>query len=213
MEGIESTGKAWKSTQIYGLAVICLFSGIIIGYLAHAYFHSSTGNPQSAENAAMDASKANIPSDQIKQSMDQQIELLLEQLRKSPDDPSLLAELGKVYYQKRQFAMAAMYYEDSVKIKPDAVVLVKLGGAYHFDGDDDKAISAWNRALNLDPKNPDALFNIGFIKLRSQGDAKAAIAAWQKLIKTNPNHPKRAQVEALIAEAKQQSEDSAAGIK
>ncbi len=45
----------------------------------------------------------------------------------------------------------------------------------------------------------------------SQGDREAAIAAWQKLLKTNPNHPKRAQVEELLAQAKQHSETPMAG--
>ena len=148
----------------------------------------------------------NISPGQLKQGADKQAEPLLARLRKSPDDPFLLAEIGKIYFQTHQFPMAAKYYEDSVRVKPDAIVFVKLGGAYHFDGDDDKAISAWNHALRLDPNNPDALFNIGFVKWHAQGDRKAAIAAWQKLLKTNPNHPKRAQVEELLAQAKQHSE-------
>jgi cytochrome c-type biogenesis protein CcmH/NrfG len=206
MEDTASTAKSWRSTQVYGLAVVCLLSGAIIGYLARAPFQSNTVKSRVAGPTVADASNAKIASNPLKQGGDKQVEPLLDQLRKSPDDPSLLAELGKVYYQRGQFRMAAEYYEDSVRIKPDAVVLVKLGGAYHNDGDEDKAIGAWNHALRLDPGNPDALFNIGFVKWKAQGDRKAAIAAWQKLLKTNPNHPKRAQVEALLAQAKQHPE-------
>ena len=213
MEGTESTAKSWRSAQVYGLAVICLLSGIGIGYLARTPFQASAVKPQAARSAVARASDVKITTEPLKQGADKQAEILLARLQQSPDDPLLLAEIGKVYYQARQFPMAAKYYEESVRVKPDAVVLVKLGGAYHFGGDDDRAIGAWNHALRLDPNNPDALFNIGFVKWQAQGDRKAAIAAWQKLLKTNPNHPKRAQVEALLAQAKQHPAAPMAGTE
>ena len=198
----ESTVRSWRSTQIYGLVVICLLAVIGIAYLARASLRASAVKPQMARPAVAHASDVKITVDQLKQMADKQAEPLLARLRQSPDDPFLLTEIAKIYYQTRQFPMAAKYYEDSVRVKPDPVVLVKLGGAYHLEGDDDKAIGAWNHALRRDPNNPDALFNIGFVKWQA-GDRKAAIAAWQKLLKTNPNHPKRVQVEALLAQAKQ----------
>jgi len=206
MERHESTAKPWSSTQVYGLAVICLLAGICIGHWVRAPFQASAVKLQAAKPAVAHASDVKISPGQLKQEADKQAEPLLARLQNSPDDPLLLAEIGRIYYRMRLFSVAAKYYEDSVKVKPDAAVLVKLGGAYHFDGDDDKAIGAWDHALRLDPNNPDALFNIGFVKWQVQGDSKAAIAVWQKLLKTNPNHPKRTQVEALLAQAKQHSE-------
>jgi len=202
----ESTAKSRSRTKVCGLAVICLLSSISIGYLARAPFRASAIKPQVPRPAVAHASDGRTTLDQLKRLADTQAEPLLAQLRKSPDDPVLLAEIGKIYYQMRQFPMAAKYYEDSVRVEPDAVVLVKLGGAYHFGGDDDKAIVAWNHALRLDPSNPDALFNIGFVQWHARGNRKAAIAAWQRLLETNPNHPKRAQVEELLAQAKQHPE-------
>jgi cytochrome c-type biogenesis protein CcmH/NrfG len=211
MECNEPTAKSRSSTRIFGLAIICLLLSIGIGYLALAHFRTSAVKPQITRSSVSRAPDVKITPDQLKQAADKQAEPLLTRLQKSPDDPFLLAEIAKIYYQMRQFPMAAKYYEDSVKLRPDAVVLVKLGGAYHFAGDDDRAISAWNHALSLDPNNPDALFNIGFVKWQAQGNRKAAIAAWQKLIETNPNHPKRAQVEELLAQAKQHPEAPMAG--
>ncbi len=201
MEIKESTAKSWSSLQVYALAAVCLLSGAGIGYLANSQFQTNAIKLQSASQVAH-AADVTITSDQLKQEADKEAEPLMSRLRQSPDDPVLLAETGRIYYQMRQFSMAAKYYEDSVRVKPDAVVLVKLGGAYHFNGDDDKAIGAWNHALQLDPNNPDALFNIGFVKWHPRGNREAAIAAWQKLLETNPNHPKRAQVEELISQAK-----------
>jgi cytochrome c-type biogenesis protein CcmH/NrfG len=206
MEGNESMAKSWRRTQVYGLAVICFLSGLSIGYLARSPLRASAVKPQGTRSAVAHASEMKITLDPLKQDADKQAEPLLAALRKSPDDPFLLAGIGKIYYQMRQFPLAAKYYADSARVKPDAVVLVKLGGAYHFIGDDDNAIGAWNRALRLDPQNPDALFNIGFVAWHVQGNRKAAIAAWQKLLRTNPGHPKRAQVEEFLAQAKQHPE-------
>ena len=147
----------------------------------------------------------------MKQEADKQAEPLLAQLRRSPDDPFLPAEIGKIYFQMRQFPMAAKYYEDSVRVKPDATVLVKLGGACQFDGDDDRAIDAWDHALRLDPNNPNAPFNMVLCNGIARGNRKEAIVAWEKLLKTNPNHPKRAQVEELLSQAKQHPETPIAG--
>jgi cytochrome c-type biogenesis protein CcmH/NrfG len=198
----ESTAKLWSHTQAYGLAVICLLAVIGIGYLAQTALRPAAVTPYVARPAAAHASRVYITSGQKNEGAANQVEPLLAQPQKSPDNPFLLSEIGKIYYQERQFHMAAKYYEDSVMVKPDAVVFVKLGGAYHFDGDDEKAIGAWNQALRLEPNNPDALFNIGFVKWNVQGNRKAAIDAWQKLLKTNPDHPKRAQVEELLAQVK-----------
>ncbi len=65
MEGTESTGKSWRSTQVYGLAVICLLSGIGIGYLARAPFQASAVKPQVARSAVARASDAKITPDPI----------------------------------------------------------------------------------------------------------------------------------------------------
>jgi cytochrome c-type biogenesis protein CcmH/NrfG len=210
MERNELTAMSWSRRNICGLAVICLLACISAGYLARASFQTSTVTPKVQKLAVAHASEKITP-DRLKQEEDKQAEHLLALLRKSPDDSFLLAEIGKLYYQMGRFSVAAKYYEDSVRVKPDATVLVKLGGAYHFAGDDDRAIGAWNHALRLDPNNPDALFNLGFVKWHSQGNPKAAIAAWQKLLKTNPNHPKRNEVEAFLAQAKQHLKNPMAG--
>jgi cytochrome c-type biogenesis protein CcmH/NrfG len=206
MERHESMAKLWNRKRVCGLAATCLLLGITSWYFIRTPIQSRAANPQTAGLAAVHASGMESMIDQLRQEADRQAEPLLARLRKSPDDPFLLAEIGKVYYQMRRYSVAAKYYGDSVRLRPDAAVFVKLGGAYHFDGDDEKAIGAWNHALRLDPNNPDALFNIGFVKWHVQGNPKGAIAAWQKLLKTNPNHPRRAHVEELLVQAKRHSE-------
>src|SRR5262249_48287275 len=120
-----------------------------------------------------------------------------------PNNPELLAKLGSVYLRASQFPAAVDYYDRSVKAKPTAEGYVSLSNAYHFAKEDDKALEALNHALQLDPKSPNALFNLGMLAWQVKNDPKAAIEAWQRLLKANPNHPRRDQVETMIAKAKQ----------
>jgi cytochrome c-type biogenesis protein CcmH/NrfG len=134
---------------------------------------------------------------------DKQAEPLLAALQKDPNNPELLAQLGSVYLRAQQFPTATDYYEHATKIKPTAEGFVSLSNAYHYAGQDERAFVTLNQALQIDPKSANALFNLGMLSWRVKNDPQAAIEAWQRLLKTNPQHPRRAEVESLIAKAKQ----------
>ena len=59
-----------------------------------------------------------------------------------------------------------------------------------------------NEALTYDPKDANALFDLGMIKLQAKGDNKGALAAWQRLLKTNPqlSEDKKTTVLKLMAD-------------
>jgi cytochrome c-type biogenesis protein CcmH/NrfG len=59
--------------------------------------------------------------------------------------------------------------------------------------------------LKSDPKNANALFNLGMMKWRGKNDAAGAIATWQELLRNNPNLDRKSTVEQMIAEAKAQA--------
>lgn len=125
------------------------------------------------------------------------------QLNSEPNNPRLLVQLGYIYYKTRSFNQAAGYYKRSLDLKDDAVVRVELGRAYYYSGNPDAALAEFERVLRTEPKNSNALFNAGIIKWQEKLDSDGAIACWQKLLKTNPQHPRRADIERLIALAKQ----------
>jgi cytochrome c-type biogenesis protein CcmH/NrfG len=134
---------------------------------------------------------------------DKQVAPLLEKLTKHPKDAGTLIKVGAYYFIAGQFNDAAKYYEKAVEVKPTPDVLTKLSSAQYYGGAGDKAIASLNRALQIDPKFANALYNLGMLKRQLQGDTKGAIEAWEKLLKTNPNHPNRAQVERMIARVKE----------
>ena len=194
------------STASYVIAVICLGLGISIGYLIRG---GSTQQPVSAPvatespaPAAVNATQQQPTPEQMKQMADKQAEPLLAGLKQNPNDPEALYKVGNIYYDTRQFPEAVKYYEESLKLKPDATdVRTDMATAYYFMGDPDHAITEFDEVLKQNPKHANALFNEGMVKWEGKGDITGAIVAWKKLLASNPNYPKREQVENLIAKA------------
>ena len=198
----------WTSSQAYLLAILCLLIGIPVGYLLHPPATSTVSAPaqsmQQLPPANAPAPAQQVTFQQLAHMADKQAEPLLAQLKTNPKDASLLLNVGNIYLAAQQPKEAQSYYERSLAVKAaDANVLTQLATSYYNQGDTDKAMMTLQRALKVDPGFANALFNLGWIKWREKADAKGAIALWEKLLKSNPDHPKRAQVERMIAQAKQ----------
>jgi cytochrome c-type biogenesis protein CcmH/NrfG len=196
----------WSTAQAYVIAICCLLLGATVGYLlrssAFAPAPAAAVATHEAHPSATQGSQPPTP-DQMRHMADKQVEPLLAKLKTNGNDPGLLAQIAASYFAAHQFADAATYYERLVAVQPSAKNLVSLGNALYYSEQPDKALAIFDRALALEPGSADALFNVGVIKWQSQNDPKGAIAAWQKLLKLNPDHPHRAQVEEMIARAKQ----------
>jgi cytochrome c-type biogenesis protein CcmH/NrfG len=211
-DDIQTAKTGWSSVQVYVLSAICLLIGITTGYL----FRGSTSQASSAPAPAAvqgQAPNSGLGNEQptpeaMKRMADKQVAPLLEQLKSDPNDPAILAKVAHYYVAAGQFNDAATYYEKAAAVKPSAQVLTDLSNAYYYGGSADKAMETLNRALKLDPNFADALYNLGMLKWRIQGDAKGAIACWEKVLHTKLDAPHRAQVEKMIARAKEHAKMS-----
>ncbi len=201
MEGAQQR-PLWSTTQAYIIAICCLLLGATAGYLLRSMGTAPVAGASQPATPALSQPAQPTP-EQMKHMADKQAEPLLAKLQTDANDPDLLARIGGTYFAAHQFQTAASYYERAAAAKPTAKVLTSLGNAYYYSGDAAKALLTFERALKLEPGAADALFNIGMIKWQSQGDPQAAVEAWQKLLQANPQHPRRAQVEEMIAKAKQ----------
>lgn len=196
--------KFWNNAQAYGMAVICLLLGIAAGYLLHAPAVASPTLSMSQVSApASPAAAPQMPSAaDMKRMADKQVAPLLADLEKRPNDADLLAKIAHAYMAAQQFQSAQQYYEKSVAVKPNVDVLNELAFVYVKLGDLDHGIATLNKALTVDPKNPQLLYNLGYFEWKGKADPKAAIAAWQAFLKADPHSPKKAQVEQMLAQAK-----------
>lgn len=209
--------KSWSAVQAFTLALVCLLVGICAGSAIRWTTKKTT--PPLVPAAAVTA-EASVPqampnnlnpiaiqpsAEDIKRAADSQAAPLLEQLKIDSANATILAQLGNIYYDTKQYPIAIDYYERSLKSQPsNTSVRTDLGTSYWYNGDPDKAIAEFNKALTYEPAKPDTLFNLGIVEWKGKKDPKAAIAAWQKLLATNPGYENKPQVENLIAQARNQ---------
>lgn len=209
----QSVKTGWTSVQVYAMSVLCLLVGVTVGYLFRGSTAPQASNtpavaqPQmGAANPMGDAqSAANAPPtpEQMKEMADKKVAPLLEQLKQNPKDSDTLIKVGTLYLAARQFDESVIYFQKAVDVKATADALTKLANAQYYAGSGDKAMDTLNKALQIDPKYANALYNLGMLKWQVKGDVKGAIGCWEKLVKTNPNHPQVDQVKKMIARAKE----------
>lgn len=196
-----------QAKKVYILAAICLAAGLAIGFVC--------GTPGSAAAAAdtASASAASVPKapgsghpvslSDMKHMADQQAAPLLQQLKANPVDTKTLAQVGAIYHVAHQYREAAEWYGRAVHSAPGDVALrTSQATSLYRAGDADAAIAQLDEALKRDPKNANALFNLGMIRLQGKADARGAVAAWRQLLRSNPDlgPDRKAAVQQLIAQ-------------
>jgi len=205
---ISATARRLPGRQVYVMAAICLAVGLAAGYMvrssespalsAHAV---ASAAPTPVHPGAMSAGQ--MPSaHQMKQMADKQAAPLVEKLKSNPNDSASLKQVGAIYYATGQFKDASNYYEKALQTEPANVDdRVKLATSLYREGDADAAIAQLSKALTYDPKNANALFDLGMMKLQGKKDSNGALAAWRQLLKSNPqlSADHKAQVQRLIA--------------
>ncbi len=201
------SAAGWRTGQVYTLAAICLLLGLALGYLFRGSQGKSAALTPSSQNAALQPA-GDVPSmptlEQMKHMADTKAAPLLEKLKTDPNNAALLVQVGKIYESTHQFKDAAAYFGNALEANPkDVPTRTEMASCMYYEGDVDGAITQLQRALQDQPKDANALFNLGMIKWRGKNDAVGAVAAWRELLKSNPNlePDKKAQVQKLISDA------------
>jgi len=203
------SNNQWTSTQAYVLAIICLVVGVGAGYVLRGSRPASTPTQATTPTGQMGqmpggmGEGGQMPSpEQMKRMADKQAEPLLARLKNEPKNAELLAQIGNIYYDTRNFQEAINYYKQSVAIAPNPNVNTDMATSYWFLGDADTAIREFENSLKLDPKHANTYLNLGIVKWEGKMDTDGAVAAWEKLLQVAPNFPERDTVNQLIARAK-----------
>jgi cytochrome c-type biogenesis protein CcmH/NrfG len=203
MDAADHQPKFWSNAQAYSMASICLILGVVVGYLVHAPAVASSNTPATAI-ASPPSAPASMPTAQdLKRMADKQVAPLIAELQKHPKDADLLTRIGTAYLAAQQYQSAQQYLQQAASVKASPEILNELSFVEYSLGNVDQAIETLNRALKQDARNSKLLYNLGMYEWHGKSDPKAAIAAWQAFLKASPGDPKRAQVEQMIAQAKQ----------
>lgn len=202
-----SESSPW--TRVYLKAAICLVVGLAVGYLlrgsrssASSVLPAASVAKSSVRAGAMGAREMPGGAGHMQQMANKQAAPLLERLKSDPNNSALLIQVGGIYHTTHQFKQAAEYYDKALQVDPKNVAIrTKLASSLFRMGDADGAIAQLNQALSYDPKDANALFDLGVVKLNGKQDGKGALAAWQRLLKSNPqlSADRKATVQKLMA--------------
>lgn len=72
---------------------------------------------------------------------------------------------GAAMMEAANFEKAKDFFERAIEIEQSAELYIDLGNANASNGEYDEAVAAFNRALIMEPKNGEAMFNIGSVYL------------------------------------------------
>jgi tetratricopeptide (TPR) repeat protein len=194
-EATPKNNPYWSSTQVYLLSLICLLVGIAVGYLfrggAQPKADTVVSQPMAMPGAAGQMPGGMPPAEAAP-------DPVFDAVKKDPNNFDLLAQAGVASMKAGVPQQAVEYYERALKIKSDPLIRTNLGNAYFRAGKPDESLQCYALVLNSNPKDPNALYNTGLVKLMGKNDPKGAIETWKLFLKYNPDHPQRARVEEML---------------
>jgi cytochrome c-type biogenesis protein CcmH/NrfG len=165
----KNNNLGFTSVQAYTLAVITLAIGIAVGYFARGSAPASVPN-ETAQAASVTAgltggamAGAQLPGIGTMQ-------------QQQPASPEMIAKAAE--------PLLAQLKTNS----KDFDTLVKLGNLYYDGSAYPQAIEYYQKALNVQPNNPDVRTDLG-TSFWYAGDPDKAIANFEKALAVRPNHP------------------------
>jgi TonB family protein len=95
-------------------------------------------------------------------------ELLKKAVKKNKTDGEAWYYLGIAHLQLNDFKKASEAFKNAIESRPDLAAMAHAGYAYALvlRNELDKAVISANMALNIDPKNVEALYTLGIVDLR-----------------------------------------------
>lgn len=116
------------------------------------------------------------------------LELLVPLLRREPDFPPALYQLGLVYFRMRRYGDGAKALERFVAVVPHELGATQaLGHCYYTLGDYGRAQAHYEKVLELSPRSSEAWRGLGLAHLR-QGDATRALECLDRCLELRPGH-------------------------
>jgi cytochrome c-type biogenesis protein CcmH/NrfG len=188
----------WMSKSSVPLLLAGILAGFLVVYMA---VRDRDPGPIVIRDPSI-LTPARVPTESEREMLAQ----LESRLTGTPADLAILTDLANLNWEIEDYAQAAVWYRRAIEISPfDADLHTDLGTALFYDDRLAEAVAAFDEALTLDPVHPQALINLGIVRLEGQGDREGAIALWEQFIATNPDDPRvemmRQEIQNLRASA------------
>ena len=171
------------------MGVAGVFHGLMVGWILGSQQGGSSPAPAAAPAAAQASAAPGGAGAQAAPPLDERraSELRAEAL-KNTSSPAPRVQLGNLYFDAEQYAEAARWYEEALKLDPkDPNVSTDLGIAYYYQNQPDRALQQFDQSLKIDPAHSKTLLNIGVVRAWGKQDLDGAARAWEKVIEVAPN--------------------------
>jgi cytochrome c-type biogenesis protein CcmH len=163
---------------------------------------------QNAENLQgfMLAAKSGANSARVPPMVFEMVAKLEQRLQDSPNDADGWARLGRAYAVMERTDDALAAYERAYALAPDNAAVLADYAWLLFNRDPGQTTGRVNelyaRLYQLDARNPDALWFLGFAAYQ-QGEFRKATGFWERLLKmVPPEDPGREHLQQAIASAR-----------
>lgn len=107
-------------------------------------------------------------------------------LKEYPANFDVLNLLGVLYFQAKKYDESILYITEAIKIKPSVISYNNLAQIYAIINDIDKAIWAYQKAIELNPDNAETYNKLGLI-FRGENRVNEAIICYKKALAINPD--------------------------
>ena len=185
-----------------------LFVGIALLLSVGLYFAPSQINNKPApkkdavapkQQALSMESISKTAKESLKDDQKGYISSLEMQLEANPNQTFLLDSLGKAWDEAQIPALAAWYFEKKAEKQPSEenylAAAYRYFDAFKIAGDEllrtqlvDKAISSYNKVLEINPKNLNAKTDLGVCYAEGTSEPMKGILMLREVIKEDPNH-------------------------
>lgn len=124
----------------------------------------------------------------------------LEQLAKTnPQDATVRAQLGDLYFDGDRCDLAIPWYQESLKLNSKNInVSTDLAVCYYYTNDADRALKQLQESLAIDPRHAKTLLNQGIIRAFGKQDLAGALESWEMVVKVAPDSPEAARAKQGI---------------
>lgn len=190
----QESRRAWIATLALMGIVLPLFAAGLYA-LNQRDILAQLSNPEAANSAALPPMVMEM------------VERLEKRLEEQPDDAAGWFRLGRAYAVLGRAEAANAAYARAYQLTPDDPQLIAEYAAFLYNQDPEniggQVFGLFNRLLELDAQNRDALWFVGFAAYQ-QGKYKKAIGYWERLLKVLPADSQEAQhLRAVITKTRE----------
>jgi cytochrome c-type biogenesis protein CcmH/NrfG len=167
--------------------VLLGISGVLFGVLLGWILGSQQASRSDGSTPGAAAPPSAAQSPQAPPLDTQRAADLERQAKARPDDATVRATLGDLYFEAQRHDLAIPWYEAAIKLdrtKPQ--VHTDLALSLFYTNEIDRALKSIDAALAVDPRHLKALLSQGFIRAFGKQDLPGAVKSWEQVIAVDP---------------------------